>query len=146
MASDMQSEIQFQLKDAAQGLTYSASSVEFIFADDPTPLGSDDGQMTVVVDMSEDGGKPVGVRSLSSSLMVTDFKWAPRADGDDEATAASLTVEAISLEHTSPVPETQVEKHMGPQSVFNSIQRDSHHLAKRAALLGKALSNLDPAI
>ncbi|KAJ2766262.1 hypothetical protein IWQ56_003787, partial [Coemansia nantahalensis] len=59
-------EIRFQLKDATHGLTHFAQSPEFLFADDPAPAGDGSERPTVVVDMSEDGGQPVAVRSLSS--------------------------------------------------------------------------------
>ncbi|KAJ1730568.1 hypothetical protein LPJ61_002939 [Coemansia biformis] len=89
-------EIRFRINDATHGLTHFAQSPEFLFADDPPPLGDDDGQITVVVDMSEDGGRPVGVRSLTSSLMVTGFKWEPTAEPG--RSAAALTVDGVSLE------------------------------------------------
>ncbi|KAJ2312801.1 hypothetical protein IWW51_006203 [Coemansia sp. RSA 2702] len=136
--ANLPNEIQFRLKDAAQGLTYSADAVEFIFEDDPEPVGTDDGQTTVVVEMSADGTRPVGVQSLSASLMVSDFKWERQAEP-----TASLTVESISLEQEPALREAQTDK-LSSQQIFSNIQRDSHHLSKRVALLKRALDNLEP--
>ncbi|KAJ2136158.1 hypothetical protein IW139_001268 [Coemansia sp. RSA 353] len=134
MASKAPSDIQFELKDSAQGLTYSATSVEYVFDDDPMPQGADDGQHTIIVDMSDRGDEPVGVRSLSSSLMVSGFNWEPQTD------SALLAVECISLDNTEVVPRSQPQT---PQQTFAAIQRDSHILSKRVALLKQALNNLD---
>ncbi|KAJ2499850.1 hypothetical protein GGH96_003193 [Coemansia sp. RSA 1972] len=134
MASKAPSDIQFELKDSAQGLTYSATSVEYVFDDDPMPQGADDGRHTIIVDMSDRGDEPVGVCSLSSSLMVSGFNWEPQTD------PALLAVECISLDSTEHVPHSQP---MTPQQTFAAIQRDSHILSKRVALLKQALNNLD---
>ncbi|KAJ2785993.1 hypothetical protein H4R18_000208 [Coemansia javaensis] len=89
-------EIRFQIKDATNDLTHFAHAAEFLFEGDPAPLGDDDGQLAVVVDMSPDGTRPVGVRSLTSSLMVSGFEWKPEAaDGDP---AAALMVDGVSLQ------------------------------------------------
>ncbi|KAJ2003472.1 hypothetical protein GGI04_002948, partial [Coemansia thaxteri] len=91
---NMPQEIQFQLRDDAQGLTHSATSVAFVFADDPMPLGSDDSQISIIVDMSEDGTKPVGVRSLSTSFMATGYEWNPHTLSD--ASTASLAIHGMA--------------------------------------------------
>ncbi|KAJ2610268.1 hypothetical protein H4S08_003689 [Coemansia sp. RSA 1365] len=96
MASQIPKQIQFQLRDVTQGLTYSASATEFVFADDPMPTGVDNGQVTLVVDMSENGDKPISVKSLSSSLMVSDIRWTPPEP--PERPAPTLTVDGIAHE------------------------------------------------
>ncbi|KAJ2080408.1 hypothetical protein H4R24_003107 [Coemansia sp. RSA 988] len=93
MAPQIPEQIQFQLRDVAQGLTYSASTAEYIFADDPMPAGADNGQVTLVVDMSENGDQPISVQSLSSSLMVSDIRWT--SSELPEQSAPILTVNSI---------------------------------------------------
>ncbi|KAJ2863625.1 hypothetical protein GGH94_003487 [Coemansia aciculifera] len=97
--SNVPQEIQFQLRDDAQGLTHSATSVSYVFADDPLPLGSDDGQISVVVDMSADGASPMGVRSLSTSFMAAGYEWSLPADSSESS--AKLTVHGIALERVA---------------------------------------------
>ncbi|KAJ2848397.1 hypothetical protein IWW36_003317, partial [Coemansia brasiliensis] len=137
----------FQLKDAVQGLTYSADSVECVFEDDPVPLGTDDGQMTVVVDMSPDGDTPVAVHSLSPELLVSSFSW--ESSQADATSVSSLTVEGISVEDAKQgrtagsLPETTTtSSQLQQQRVFSDIQRDTHHLSRRVALLKQALSSM----
>ncbi|KAJ2802394.1 hypothetical protein H4R20_003296 [Coemansia guatemalensis] len=96
MAPQIPDQIQFQLRDVAQGLTYSASTTEYVFADDPMPAGTDNGQVTLVVDMSENGDQPVSVKSLSSSLMVSDIRWTPSEPPGRPA--PTLTVDGIAHE------------------------------------------------
>ncbi|KAJ2835196.1 hypothetical protein FBU31_001690 [Coemansia sp. 'formosensis'] len=91
--SSVPQEIQVQLRDDAQGLTHSATSVAYVFADDPLPLGTDDGQISVVVDMSTNGANPVDARSLSTSFMATGYEWSPPTEG-----SAKLTVHGVALE------------------------------------------------
>ncbi|KAJ2493459.1 hypothetical protein IWW37_000548 [Coemansia sp. RSA 2050] len=94
--SSVPREIQFQLRDDAQGLTRPATSVSYVFADDPLPLGSDDGKITVVVDMSANGANPVGAHSLSTSFMAAGYEWTLPADANEGS--AKLTVHGIALE------------------------------------------------
>ncbi|KAJ2157522.1 hypothetical protein GGF46_004451 [Coemansia sp. RSA 552] len=144
MTSNLPAKIRFQLKDAVQGLSYPANTVEFVFEDDPQPVGADDGQTTLVLDMSKEGDKPVGVRSLSSELMVSGFKW------DPDTPTATLTVEGVALDspETAPVPskplsESSTMQHQWHQQHFSTLQRDAHHLSQRVALVRQALANLD---
>ncbi|KAJ2337643.1 hypothetical protein GGI00_000073 [Coemansia sp. RSA 2681] len=94
--SSVPEEIQFQLRDDAQGLTHAAGPVSYVFADDPLPLGSDNGQISVVVDMSANGAEPVGVRSLSTSFMAAGYEWNPPSGSSERA--ARLVVHGVALE------------------------------------------------
>ncbi|KAJ2601554.1 hypothetical protein GGF39_001195 [Coemansia sp. RSA 1721] len=145
-------DIRFQLRDQAQGLTNPVSTVTYLFEDDPAPLGSDDGALTVVVDFSKDGSCPVNVHSLSSSFMVSGFKWkmghkkergeeeqSEKEEKDSDADGESvpynkLLVEGISLERERAIGSVKDAETsaLGHRQQFSVIQRDAHALSTRA--------------
>ncbi|KAJ2788089.1 hypothetical protein GGI15_000110 [Coemansia interrupta] len=90
------SEIQFQLRDEARDIDYPATEVTHIFEGDPEPMGTDDGVVTVVVDMSEDGSHPVAISSLSSRFMVSDYNWTSEQNVD--GAFAKLSVNGVALQ------------------------------------------------
>ncbi|KAJ2349044.1 hypothetical protein GGH92_002647 [Coemansia sp. RSA 2673] len=123
-------EVQFQLRDDCLGLTHSATSASYVFADDPLPLGSDDGQISVVVDMSADGASPVGVRSLSTSFMAAGYEWSLPTDASEGS--ARLTVHGVALERTPlKISTSQSNTSADKQALFATVQQDAYRLSQR---------------
>lgn len=139
------SEIDLQIRDDIQGLTYSVDSITCVYKDDPVPLGTDDnGTLTIVVDMSEDGAAPTGVHSLSSSFMVSEYQWMEAAAAaetiseNDTPSYSSLVVNGVSLEGKSSNNSRHLattDSGVKQQGLFATIKQDSDHLSQRVAAL-----------
>ncbi|KAJ2395568.1 hypothetical protein GGI05_001524 [Coemansia sp. RSA 2603] len=89
-------EIQFQLRDEVRGIEHPATEVTHIFEGESEPMGTDDGVVTIVVDMSEDGSRPVAASSLSSRFMVSDYNWT--SEQKENGTFAKLSVNGVALQ------------------------------------------------
>ncbi|KAJ1890476.1 hypothetical protein LPJ66_007456 [Kickxella alabastrina] len=140
---DLPQQVQIQLQDKSQGLTHFSANITYVFEDEPMPLGSDDGALTVVVNMASDECRPEKVRSLTSTFMVSDYEW--NISEEPEKTAAILLIKGVSLE-SQPISTNLPAKADTPasrQQLFSNIQRDAHNLAKRVALVSQSLDNLD---